>query len=136
MLLSADFLNIIRAHLKEGGVYYYNTTGSDDVVATGLHVFPYGLRVMSFLAVSDRLIDFNVARWMAILRQYKIDGQPVFDPGNAKSEETLASYAALAENLDKSQQFQSLETSRSLDARLGKRLIITDNNMGWEWKEK
>ncbi len=136
VLLSADFLNIIRAHLKEGGVYYYNTTGSDDVVATGLHVFPYGLRVMSFLAVSDRPIDFNVARWMAILRQYKIDGQPVFDPGNAKSEETLASYAALAENLDKSQQFQSLETSRSLDARLGKRLIITDNNMGWEWKEK
>jgi spermidine synthase len=136
VLLSADFLEIIRPHLNDGGVYYYNTTGSDDVVATGLHVFPYGLRVMSFLAVSDRPIDFNEERWMAILREYKIDGQPVFDPRNVKSQETLASYAALVENLDKSQQFQSLETSRSLDARLGKRLIITDNNMGWEWKEQ
>ena len=136
VLLSTDFLEIIRSHLNEGGVYYYNTTGSDDVLATGLHVFPYGLRVMSFLAVSDWPIDFNEDRWMAILREYNIDGQPVFDPANTKSRETLASYEALAQNLDKSKQFQSLETSRSLNARLGLRLIITDNNMGWEWRDQ
>jgi spermidine synthase len=134
VLLSADFLKIIRPHLNQGGVYFYNTTGSDDVVATGLRVFPYGLRVFSFLAVSDSPIDFNEDRWMAILRRYTIDGRPVFDPPDPKSEETLRSYAALAAALDASKEFHSFETSKSLNARLGERLIITDNNMGWEWK--
>jgi spermidine synthase len=135
VLLSADFLEIIRPHLNEGGVYFYNTTGSDDVVATGLHVFPFGLRVLNFLAVSDQPIDFNEDRWMNTMGEYKIDGRPVFDPGNPKAAETLVSYRALATNLDKSTQFQSFETSKSLDARLGKRLIITDDNMGWEWRD-
>jgi spermidine synthase len=134
VLLSKDYLEIVRPHLNKGGVYFYNTTGSEDVVATGLSVFPYGLRVLNFLAVSDSPIDFDEDRWMAILRQYRIDGQPVFDPTNQKSEETLTSYVALATGLDRSTDFQSLETSRSMNARLGKRLIITDDNMGWEWR--
>jgi spermidine synthase len=133
-LLSVEFLRIIRQHLNPGGVYYYNTTGSEDVIATGLSVFPYGLRVVNFLAVSDSPINFNEARWMSVLRQYKIDSQLVFDPSSPKSEETLATYAALARALDKSKAFQSLETSESLNRRLGNRLIITDRNMGWEWR--
>jgi hypothetical protein len=89
---------------------------------------------MNFLAVSDSPIDFSEARWMSTLRQYRIDHRPMFDPTNPKSEETLAWYATLAAALDKSPGLQSLETSRSLNARLGQRLIITDNNMGWEWR--
>jgi len=134
-LLSTDFLKIVRQHLNAGGVFYYNTTGSDDVVATGLRVFPYGLRVVNFLAVSDSPIDFNEARWISILRQYRIDNRLVLDPVNAKSDETLTRYAALAKALDKSTESQSLETSRSLSARFGRRLIITDDNMGWEWRD-
>jgi hypothetical protein len=103
-------------------------------MATGLQIFPYGLRVMNFLALSDSPIDFSEARWMSTLRQYRIDHRPMFDPTNPKSEETLAWYTALAAALDKSPVLQSLETSRSLNARLGQRLIITDDNMGWEWR--
>ncbi len=134
-LLSVDFLKIIRQHLTSGGVYYYNTTGSEDVVATGLRVFPYGLRVMNFLAVSDSPINFSEARWVSVLREYRIDNKFVFDPSSPKSEETLATYAALARALDKSREFQSLETSESLNRRLANRLIITDANMGWEWRD-
>jgi spermidine synthase len=134
VLLSKDYLEIVRPHLNKGGVYFYNTTGSEDVVATGLSVFPYGLRVLNFLAVSDSPIDFDEDRWMAILRQYRIDGQTVFDPNSSQSEKTLISYDALTKALDRSTDFQSIETSRSLNARLGKRLIITDDNMGWEWR--
>jgi len=132
-LLSVDFLKIIRQHLNAGGVFYYNTTGSEDVVATGLSVFPYGLRVVNFLAVSDSPISFSEARWISILRQYRIDNQLVFDPSSPKFEETLASYVALARALDKTRAFRSLETSESLNRRLGNRLIITDDNMGAEW---
>jgi hypothetical protein len=133
-LLSTDFLKIVRRHLNRGGVFYYNTTGSEDVMATGLQIFPYGLRVMNFIAVSDSPIDFSEARWMSALRQYRIDNRLQFDPTNPKSEETLAWYGTLSAALDKSPVLQSLETSRSLNARLGQRLIITDNNMGWEWR--
>jgi spermidine synthase len=135
VLLSADFLRIIRPHLKEGGVYFYNTTGSEDAVATGLRVFPFGLRVLHFLAVSDQSIDLNENRWMSVLSEYTIDGKAAFDPANPKSSETLASYRALVQGLDQSTELESLETSKSLNARLGNRMIITDDNMGWEWRD-
>jgi spermidine synthase len=135
VLLSSDFLEIVRPHLNEGGVYFYNTTGSDSVLATGLHVFPDGLRVLSFLAVSEGPIDFDEERWMTTLGQYKIDDQLMFDPKNPESKATLANYHALVSGLDQSTQFRSLETSKSLNARLKERLIITDDNMGWEWRD-
>jgi predicted membrane-bound spermidine synthase len=135
VLLSADFLQIMREHLNPGGVYFYNTTGSDDAVATGLHVLPYGLRVQNFVAISASPIDFNEARWMSILLRYKIDGKPVFDPNDPQSGITLQHYAAMADNLDKTTQLDALETSQSLNARLGHALIITDRNMGSEWRD-
>jgi len=135
VLLSADFLEIVRPHLNPAGVYFYNTTGTDDVVATALRVFPYGLRVQNFVAVSDSPIDFNETRWMSVLMRYKIDGKPVFDPTDTGSGATLRHYAAMVENLDKTTQFDAIETSRSLNARLQNRLIITDGNMGWEWRD-
>jgi hypothetical protein len=128
-------LALLLYDLNPGGVLFYNTTGSDDVVATGLRVFPYGLRVLNFLAVSDSPIDFSEVRWMSALRQYKIDGRLVFDPSNPKSRETLASYVALANSLDKSTQAHALETSASLSRRFRNKLIITDANMGWEWRD-
>jgi predicted membrane-bound spermidine synthase len=134
-LLSVEFLKIVRQHLSPGGVFYYNTTGSDDVVATGLHVFPYGLRVVNFLAVSDSPINLDEARWMSILRQYRIDNHLVFDPSNPKSGETLASYVGIARALDTSKAFESLETSASLNRRIVNRLVFTDDNMGWDWRE-
>jgi spermidine synthase len=132
--LSVDFLRIVRQHLNSGGVFFYNTTGSEDVVATGLHVFPYGLRVVNFLAVSDAPIDFDEARWMSVLRTYKIDDRLMFDPSSPKSEQTMTSYTAMAKALDKSKAAESLETAGSLNRRLVGRMIITDANMGWEWK--
>ncbi|MGC1382543.1 MAG: hypothetical protein WA823_02110 [Candidatus Acidiferrales bacterium] len=135
VLLSADFLEMMRQHLNPGGVYFYNTTGSDDAVATGLHVLPYGLRVQNFVAISASPIDFNEARWMSILLRYKLDGKPVFDPKDPQSGVTLEHYAAMADDLDKTTELDALETSRSLNARMQHALIITDRNMGSEWRD-
>jgi spermidine synthase len=133
-LLSVDYLKIVREHLLPGGVYFYNTTGSDEVVATGLHVFPYGLRVMNFLAVSDAPLQYNRERMMAMLRAYRIDGKLLFDPADPASERTLARYESFVDTLTKPPNERGMETSDSLNARLRPRLIITDDNMGWEWR--
>ena len=133
-LLSVEFLRIVRQHLKQGGVFYYNTTTSDDVIATGLAVYPYGLRVVNFLAVSDSPFVIDVARWMAILQEYRIDGELVFDPAKPRTELTLEAYRALAATVAQPPRMLGMEATGSLKARLGRRFIITDDDMGWEWR--
>jgi spermidine synthase len=34
-LLSTEFMDLLRTHMKQGGIAYYNTTSSRDVLATG-----------------------------------------------------------------------------------------------------
>ena len=133
-LLSMDFLRIVRQHLERGGVYYFNTTGSDDVLATGLGVFPYGLRVCNFLAVSDSPLEVDKHRLLSVLQNYKIDNQLLFDPNRSKSQSALESYMELADSVKRPQVPRGIETSGSLRERLGDRLFITDDNMGWEWR--
>jgi spermidine synthase len=133
-LLSVEYLKLMRQHLNRGGVYYYNTTWSDDAMATGLHVFPYGLRVMNFLAVSDSPIVVNKELWMTVLRKYKIDGIPVFAPANSKANLILRAYTALADSVKETWIPLGMESSDSLNARLARGLIFTDDNMGWEWR--
>jgi len=133
VLLSADFLHLVQRHLNNGGVFYYNTTSSPDVMVTGLHVFPYGLRVINFMALSDSPIALDKGRWLEVLRKYKIDGEPVFDPANPRAQLTLAAYMALADTAKGAPRDLGLEAGDVLAARLGARHIITDDNMGEEW---
>lgn len=135
-LLSADFLRIIRGHLNPGGVYYFNTTGSDDVVATGLSVFPYGLRVLNFLVVSDSPISVDKQRWSTVLGKYSIDGRIVFDPSNSATPGLLEKYVTLADSISKPQTEYGMEDSDSMRARIKNPLLITDDNMGWEWRDR
>src|SRR5262249_3959959 len=129
-LLSADFLRIVRAHLNPGGILYYNATGSADVMATGLHVFHYGIRVMNFLAISDSPFPVDKARWLRELRDYKIDGQLMFDPRDPRTARTLEAYAALADTLNGPPLDTGLEAGDTMLQRIGPRHIITDDNMG------
>ena len=57
-LVSSDFLKIIKLHLEPGGVVYYNTTGSWDIVYTAATIFKHVVKFSSFVAASDR--SFNV----------------------------------------------------------------------------
>jgi len=135
-LLSADYLRIIRSHLRPGGLYYYNTTGSDDVVATGLSVFPFGLRVFNFLAVSDSPILVDKHRWADVLGRYSIDGRLVFDPANPAASGVIEKYMVLADSVSRPQIGYGMEDSESMRARIKNPLIITDDNMGWEWRSR
>lgn len=133
-LLSVEFLRLVRPHLNADGIYYFNTTESSETIATALSVFPYGLRISNFLAVSDSAIPFNTELWLSVLKRYKIDGRNLFDPIDPASQQVLAGCALLARTLDGPPSFMTLETSDSLRKRLGKPRLITDDNMGLEWE--
>ena len=132
-LLSIEFLKLIQGHLNSGGIYYFNTTESAEVISTALHIFPYGLRVINFLVVSDTPIQVNASRWLSILRQYQIDGRLLFDPNDALAQNTLAAYAQFANSINLPPRQLGLEASDSLRRNYGNERLITDNNMGWEW---
>jgi len=136
VLLSVEFLQLARMHLNPGGVYYFNSTESDETIATALHVFPYGLRVINFVAVSDSPFAIDKNRWMSILRRYQIDGKNVFDPADPESSKILTGYMALVDTVKEPPRFMGMEFSDSLRARLGKKMIVTDDNMGMEWSSK
>jgi spermidine synthase len=116
-LLSVEYLKQIREHLNPGGVYYFNSTESDETIATALQVFPYGLRVINFAAVSDSPIHIDKDRWMGILRSYKMDGRTVFDPANPAAERVLAAYMVLADTVNPPPRFLGMESADSLRRR-------------------
>jgi len=133
-LLSADFLRIVRPHLRPKGILFYNITGSDDALATGLAIFPYALRVFNCIALSDSPLVFDRARWKSVLLSYRIDGKHVIDqdnPGQMKKLDEIVTVGSAVPVGD----WSSIETNDELRKRLRgqQNLIITDDNMGVEW---
>lgn len=132
-VLSTEFLQIVKQHLLPGGVYYYNGTESPDVFVTGLHEYKYGLRVITFLMVSDSPIVLDKSHWFSILQRYEIDGKKMFRADTQRGQLVLAAYNAFADSIKDPPRVLGLESGEVLAARLGARHIITDDNMGAEW---
>jgi spermidine synthase len=132
-LLSVEFLQIARAHLNPGGVLFYNTTGSDDVMATALSVFPYALRFVNCIAASDSPLLFDRERWRAALLSYVIDGKHVIDASDPNQMKALEEIVGIPDD-PTGRTMLSFETNDQLRSRLQNRLIITDDNMGTEWR--
>ncbi len=137
-LLSTEYLELIRGHLKPGGVFFYNTTGSDEAQRTGALKFPYALRFISFMAVSDSPFALDRRRWERVLREYRIEGRPVFELADSKQQTRLEKVLALADSLSAGygpakQTGMNLETREGILARTEGAPTITDDNMGTEW---
>ncbi|HET7108167.1 MAG TPA: fused MFS/spermidine synthase [Candidatus Acidoferrum sp.] len=132
-LLSREFLYLVRQHLNPGGIHYFNTTESDETIATALSVFPYGVRIVNFLAVSDSPISLDQQKWLQNLAAFRIDGIPSFHLETPEGQRLLAAYGAFADTIHASPRFFGMESDASLRARLGRQRIITDDNMGREW---
>jgi spermidine synthase len=132
-LLSVEFLRIVRQHLNHAGVFFYNTTGSDDVMATGMSVFPYALRFSRCLAVSDSPIPFDRDRWKSVLLEYAIDGKRVVDAHDPQQMSQLDELVNIKDDPSGAEDL-SVEFDDQLRRRMKGRLIITDDNMGLEWR--
>jgi hypothetical protein len=133
-ILSTDFLQLVRQHLNPGGVNFYNATESDEVLATGLKVFPFGMRVANFIVVSDSPLDLNAKHWFDVLMHYRIEGNPVFDLSQEEHRRRLSEVMSMVTTLDQSVPgFYTLESATHIRTRTGKVRVITDDNMGTEW---
>jgi len=131
-LLSREFLGLIRPHLKSGGIEYYNTTWSEEAMATGMSVFPYSLRVANFIALSDSPFTLDKERWRRALTNYTIDGNPVFDLSISLHQKRLEQVLNVADELPYPR--GGSESRSHMVKRLSDTPIITDDNMGVEWQ--
>jgi spermidine synthase len=136
-LLSVEFLQLARQHLLPGGILYYNTTGSEEAQLTGVTVFPYGLRVGNFLAVSDSPLTLDAARLRKTLLEYRIDGRLVLDPAAPadarRLDEMISLTGRFAATDGEDMRRPSIESAESIRTRCRGKRIITDDNMGTEW---
>lgn len=123
-VLSREFLEIVRQHLNVGGVAYYNPTGSAEVYSTALSVFTSAISAWGFLAVSDGPMIFDRERWRHSLMNYRMHGRAVLDVSIPEEQQQL-------EQLVNS---RSISFTNSLRELYGSAPIITDDNMGVEWR--
>src|SRR5260370_12909693 len=75
-LLSREFLGLLRSHLNSSGIAYYNTTWSEEVMATVSSVFPYSLRDSNFLDVSYSPFTLDHTLWKQALAINQLDTLP------------------------------------------------------------
>jgi spermidine synthase len=122
-LLSVELLELARAHLLPGGVFYYNATGSPDVAYTAASVFRHVSLYSSFVVASDAPFTMTAAERRANLLQFKNrDGLALFD-GDASYRQLLDQYA----------QVPLPDYAPRLRALTGL-LQVTDDNMAVEYK--
>ena len=136
-VLSREFLGLVRQHLNPGGIHYYNTTEGKDVFLTGTTVFPYSVRVMNFLAVSDSPIQIDVGRWKKVLLEYQVDERPLLDLSRDEDRTRLAEILALPDHGDSDHpllQPRAIEHLERFALTFPGGRIITDDNMGTEWQ--
>ena len=133
-ILSSEFLQLVRQHLNPGGVHFYNTTESKEAMLTGVSVFPFGMRLLNFMVVSDAPLQLDARRWLDVLSRYRIDGQPVFDLSQEQHRRRLLEVMDMVNTMDRDSPGPfTLESADHIRARLAGERVITDDNMGTEW---
>jgi spermidine synthase len=133
-LLSVEFLEMARRHLNPGGALFYNTTFSPRALLTGATVFPYALRIMGFVAVSDSPIAIDIERWKNVLLQYRLEGTPLLNLETPASQETLRKMLLVTQDIHPSAEWAGIEFADGIRRRYKGLSVITDDNMGDEWR--
>jgi hypothetical protein len=124
-LLSKEFLELVSAHLQPKGVFLYNLTGSQEAQLTGVTVFPHAVVVGNCLALSNQPFELDLDRWKRVMTEYRINGAPVFDLNNPSHVKRFEEVASLMPAREQTQEIRAKNTATRL---------ITDDNMGVEWK--
>ena len=134
--VSAEFLDLVRHHLKDDGIFFYNTTDSARIQRTGCLAFPYGARFTNHMVVSPSPIAWDFGRWRRTLESYRIDGRAVFDAARTEDRAVLDRLMATEGSLTAAGSFESrpIEPCPDILARTTGKQAVTDDNMGSEWR--
>ncbi len=133
-LLSAEFLQLVRAHLEPGGIFHFNTTASADAYRTAFTLFPYGLRFINFATVSDSPIEVSAERLKRAIDAHRIDGVLTLDSTRADDRQRRGEVLALMRSIDGPSVPFGLETRAHALPLLAHARVITDDNMVPEWR--
>ncbi len=137
-LLSTEFMELARAHLQPGGIFFFNTTSSDDVKKTAATTFPHAMRVYNFMAVSDSPLVFDEIRWGHTLSVYSIYGQRAIDRSTDDGEKTYEDLLSFARTIEAEPPTdEGLESRDRLLSRpeIAAARVVTDDNMAPEWRQ-
>jgi spermidine synthase len=134
-LLSYEFLAIVRRHLNRDGIFFYNTTSSVRVQRTGCASFAHGARFINHLVVSDWPIAWDFARWRRTLESYVIDGRSMLNAARDDDRAKLGELASWEESFGVAMEKpRPIEPCLEILARTAGKALITDDNMGAEWR--
>lgn len=132
-LLSQEFMHIVREHLEPGGIFFFNTTSAPEAAKTAFTVYPHGLRIYNFIAVSDSPMSFDKTRWQNILASYRIDGQPVLDLSTELGQKNYGWLMEWADSVNEPPNDESIETRESMLKRIPDARMVTDDDMATEF---
>ena len=122
LLLSTEFLQLVKSHMAPGAVMAFNATGSGDAFFTASKVFTHAYRYSNFVYAAE--FDFRQRKDSeeahARYANLKLQGQPFFVPGSATIDKFL------------SQPFLTIEQAQNAAERPFEQ--ITDQNMITEFK--
>jgi spermidine synthase len=124
LLLSREFLTLIRGHMTPDAVLAFNTTGSIDALKTATAVFPHAYLYSSFTVAgfSDWRTRLAGAAAAADLRAIQPAGQPLF---GANDDDVIKAFL----HPDKTQDLAVGEAKAGRAAE-----VITDRNLITEYK--
>jgi len=136
-LLSADFLEVLKAHLNPGGIVFYNTTDSSRVQRTGCATFAHGARFSNHVVLSMTPIAWDFERWRRTLVAYRIDGRSMLDLSRPEHAAGLARLMAMqgqtrTDRLHRAEDW--IEPCPHVLERTAGQRLVTDDNMGTEWR--
>ena len=93
------------------------------------------MRVQNFLAVSDQPLGFDRDALRQILLAYRIDGKPVLHPDRAGDMAKMEEVLGWGDTVGKGDPAGApIEYGPSIRQRNNGKRMITDDNMGTEWK--
>lgn len=136
-LLSRSFMELVRDHLKPGGIYQFNATGSDRAAKTALEVFPGCALLLNNIVASNAPLEFDKERWRETLAAYEYDGEPLFDTSAEKGREDLETIVSIIDtagrkDVDPVRRLWPREVLEN-DRHIREARPITDDNLGHEF---
>ncbi len=131
-LLSREFMQIAHDHLVPGGLDFFNTTSSVNVLHTAAVNFPHVFRFENFVAISDAPIPFDRDKYREVLTNAEVDGVKQLDLTREHDREVLDGLVSVVDASPL--QWASVESREDLLKRTAGAHEVTDDNMSCEWE--